>query len=66
MSSLKYKPGETGMHQAISIMEEALRGDLERCVLAIRADDKQVAIAELERAFAKLDSALDLIRNQTH
>lgn len=51
------------MNQAITMMEEALRGDLERCVLAIRADDKQTAMAELERAFAKLDTALDMIRD---
>ena len=45
-------------------MEEALTADLERCGAAIRAEDKAAALAELERAFAKLDTALDLIRSQ--
>ena len=49
--------------QVITLMEEALTGDLERCGAAIRGDDKGAALAELERAFAKLDSALDLIRS---
>jgi hypothetical protein len=50
--------------QVITLMEEALTADLERCGAAIRADDKAAALAELERAFAKLDTALDLIRSQ--
>jgi hypothetical protein len=52
--------------QVISLMEEALTGDLERCSAAIKNDDKPVALAELERAFAKLDTALDMIRSQGH
>jgi hypothetical protein len=52
--------------QVISLMEEALTGELERCSAAIRSDDKVTALAELERAFAKLDIALDMIRSQAH
>ena len=54
------------MDQAVTLMEEALTGDLERCAAAIRGDDKTRALAELERAFAKLDTVLDLIRSQSH
>jgi len=54
------------MDQVITLMEEALRGDLERCAAAIRASDQQTALSELERAFAKLDTALDMIRDKVH
>lgn len=47
----------------IRAIEEALRGDLERCEAAIRTGDSEDAVAELERAFAKLDSALDALRD---
>jgi hypothetical protein len=54
------------MDQAITLMEEVLRGDLERCGVAIKTENKIVALAELERAFAKLDTALDMIRDKVH
>ena len=55
-----------GMDQAITLMEEVLRGDLERCEVAIKTENKIVALAELERVFAKLDTALDMIRDKVH
>lgn len=48
--------------EAVTILEEVLQGDLERCASAIRQDRKQDALAELERAFAKLDTILDMLR----
>ena len=44
-------------------MEEALRGDLEQCRSAIASSDQAAALAALERAFGKLDSALDIVRS---
>ena len=55
-----------GMDHAITLMEEVLRGDLERCGAAIKTENKIVALAELERVFAKLDTALDMIRDKVH
>jgi ribosomal protein S20 len=48
--------------EAIRLLEEALRQDLERCRAAVQAGDKAAALTELESAFAKLDTALDMIR----
>ena len=50
---------------AVTVLEEVLQGDLERCASAIRQDRKQDALEELERAFAKLDTVLDMLRS-TH
>ncbi len=50
--------------QAIHLLEEITRDDLEACASAIRADDKAEGLSSLERAFAKLDTAIDLLRNQ--
>jgi len=53
------------MDQAIGLLQEISRQDLEQCEAAIRASDKETAIAAIERAFAKLDSAIDLLRMQS-
>ncbi len=50
------------MDEAMMYLEEVIRGDLERCAAAIRGDDKAAALSELEGAFAKLDTVLDIIR----
>jgi len=50
--------------QAIHLLEEITRDDLEACASAIKADDKTAGLSSLERAFAKLDTAIDLLRNQ--
>jgi hypothetical protein len=50
--------------QAIHMLEEISRDDLEACASAIKADDKVAGLSSLERAFAKLDTAIDLLRNQ--
>ncbi len=50
------------MDQAIELLQEVTRQDLEACESAIRADDKATALAAIERAFAKIDTALDIIR----
>jgi hypothetical protein len=49
--------------QAIHLLEEIARDDLEACASAIKADDKSEGLSSLERAFAKLDTAIDLLRN---
>ena len=51
------------MDEAVAYLEEVIRGDLERCAAAIRADDKAGALSELESAFAKLDTVLDMVRS---
>ncbi len=51
------------MDQAVELLEEVARQDLEQCEAAIRADDKGKALEAIERAFAKLDTALDLLRD---
>ncbi len=50
--------------QAIHLLEEITREDLEACASAIKADDKASGLSSLERAFAKLDTAIDILRNQ--
>ncbi len=50
-------------NRATALIEEALRGDLERCEGAIRAGDREGALAAMEQAFAKLDTALDIVRS---
>jgi hypothetical protein len=52
------------LDQAIHLLEEIARDDLETCASAIKADDKATGLSSLERAFAKLDTAIDLLRNQ--
>ncbi len=52
------------LDQAIHLLEEIARDDLETCAAAIKADDKATGLSSLERAFAKLDTAIDLLRNQ--
>ena len=51
------------MDQAIELLQEIARKDLEQCEAAIRADDKETAIEAIERAFAKLDAAIDTLRS---
>ncbi len=53
-----------GLEQAIHLLEEVTRDDLEACASAIKAEDKAGGLSSLERAFAKLDTAIDLLRNQ--
>jgi hypothetical protein len=53
-----------GVDQAIHLLEEIARDDLEACASAIKTDDKTAGLSSLERAFAKLDTAIDLLRNQ--
>jgi hypothetical protein len=55
--------GSGAMDQAVELLEEVARQDLEQCEAAIRADDKGKALEAIERAFAKLDTALDLLRD---
>jgi hypothetical protein len=50
--------------QVIHLLEEIARDDLEACSVAIKAADKEAGLSSLERAFAKLDTAIDLLRNQ--
>jgi len=52
------------LDQAIHLLEEVARDDLEACASAIKADDKASGLSSLESAFAKLDTAIDLLRNQ--
>lgn len=49
---------------AISTLEEVVRVDLEQCEAAIRANDQLSAVAAVERAFAKIDSVIDLLRSE--
>ncbi len=51
------------MDQVIALLQEVAQQDLERCEGAIRADDKTTAIESIERAFAKLDTAIDMLRS---
>lgn len=51
------------MESAIQLMQEALRVDLEQCHAKIEAGEKVEALAALERAFGKLDTALDIVRS---
>ena len=53
------------MDQVIGLLQEVARDDLEACEAAIRAADQEVAVRTLERAFAKLDTAIDMLRAQT-
>ncbi len=50
------------MDQVIGLLQEVARDDLEACEAAIRAADQEVAVRTLERAFAKLDTAIDMLR----
>jgi len=49
--------------QVIHLLEEIARDDLESCASAIKAADKAASLSSLELAFAKLDTAIDLLRN---
>lgn len=52
-------------NQVIGLIEEVTRTDLEACEAAIRSADQTAAINAIERAFAKLDLALDLLRSRS-
>ncbi len=52
------------MDQLIALLQEVVRQDLEMCEGAIRSNDQAQAIESLERAFAKLDTAIDMLRSQ--
>jgi HPt (histidine-containing phosphotransfer) domain-containing protein len=54
---------EAIMNQAIELLQEVARQDLEQCEAAIKSDDKTAALAAIERAFAKIDTALDVLRS---
>jgi len=54
------------MDQAIALLQEVAQQDLEQCEAAIRSSDQTTAIDAIERAFAKIDSAIDLLRSQPH
>jgi hypothetical protein len=54
------------MDQAIELLQEVARQDLEQCEAAIRAGDEAVAVEAIERAFAKLDTAIDMLRSAAH
>jgi hypothetical protein len=49
--------------EAVRLLEEALQGDLERCRTALVEGERETGLSSLESAFAKLDTALDLIRS---
>ena len=51
------------LENAIHTLEEISRVDLERCEAAIRAGDKESGVAALEKAFAKIDSVIDILRS---
>ncbi len=51
--------------EVIALLEEAVRQDLEACETAIRASEQARAIDAIERAFAKLDTALDVLRSMS-
>jgi hypothetical protein len=51
------------MDQAIALLQEIAQQDLETCEAAIRASDQAKAIEAIERAFAKLDTAIDMLRS---
>ncbi len=51
------------LDQVIHLLEEIARDDLETCASAIKGADSEAGLSSLERAFAKLDTAIDLLRN---
>jgi hypothetical protein len=51
------------MDQVIGLLQEVVRQDLETCEAAIRASDQATAVNAIERAFAKLDTAIDMLRS---
>ena len=51
------------MDHAIELLQEVARLDLEQCEAAIRAGDKAKALETIERAFAKVDTAIDMLRS---
>ncbi len=53
-----------GSEQIISLLEEIAQTDLEACATAIRASDRAAALSAIETVFAKLDTAIDMVRNQ--
>ena len=53
------------MDQVINLLQEVARDYLEACEAAIRAADQATAVSTLERAFAKLDTAIDMLRAQS-
>ncbi len=54
------------MDQVIGLLQEVAQQDLETCETAIRASDQAAAIEAIERAFAKLDTAIDMLRSATN
>jgi len=52
------------LQNAVQTLEEVSRDDLEACEKAIRAGEQDAAIRAIERAFAKIDGVIDLLRNQ--
>jgi hypothetical protein len=48
---------------AVKMLEEVSRQDLEDCESAIGAADKEKALAAVERAFAKIDTVIDMLRS---
>ena len=54
------------MDQVIALLQEVVQEDLEQCEGAIRSADQAKAVEAIERAFAKLDTAIDMLRSQGH
>jgi len=52
------------LQNAVHTLEEVSRDDLEACEKAIRAGEQDAAIRAIERAFAKIDGVIDLLRSQ--
>jgi hypothetical protein len=57
------RDGDVLMDQVIGLLQEVVRQDLETCEAAIRASDQATAVNAIERAFAKLDTAIDMLRS---
>ncbi len=53
------------LQMAVQTLEEVSRQDLEDCQTAIRAGEKDLALQSIERAFAKIDSVIDLLRHHS-
>jgi hypothetical protein len=51
------------MDQAIEMLQEVARIDLEACEAAIKNDDRAAALDTIERAFAKIDTVIDILRS---
>lgn len=51
------------MDQAVELLQEVTREDLEACKAAIEQGDKALALSTIERAFAKVDTVIDILRS---